>query len=731
MRPFPMSKLPGLLPKLHRELRCGATTALYVQDPATGRLGLWLVPTSRRRQLARRRVFLSGLEVDGIKGPAAHGPRAWAVEPLLQLKVRGDDATPAFSQGRTMRNSPTAERMKFTGQTVTRARGVTTVRTAFTHPDGWQAHHDLCWRRGASWLESAVTVDNTAAAPLTLEFLASFSLGGLTPFAADDAPERLRVHRFRSVWSMEGRRETRTFEELQLERSWIGYGVRAERFGAVGSLPVNGFFPLVAVEDAGAGVVWGAQLAHPGSWQMEVYRRDDLAAMSGGLADCELGHWQKTLPPGASFTSPVATIGCVAGGLDDLCAALTAAQAGPLAGLPRSEQALPVMFNEWATSWGNPSHANMVALAQTLRGTGLRYLVMDAGWYKPAGGEWSTAQGDWTPNAAMYPQGLRATADAIRACGLIPGIWFELEVVGSASPLFGRTDLLLHRDGRVLTAGSRRFLDLRKPEVHAHLGERVIGLLRAGNFGYLKVDYNENIGLGVDGAESLGEGLRQHLEGVQAFFRRLRAELPELVIENCSSGGQRLEPSMVGLTAMSSFSDAHECREIPIIAANLHRLILPRQSQVWAVLRAREGARRTVYLLAGGFLGRLCLSGEFPAPGTEQRALVARAVALYAQAVPVIRAGRSYRHGPEVAAYRQPRGWQALVRVGTGGRQALVVVHAFEKPGAATLRVPLPPGRWRVAGELHADRRGVTLAPGELRWRPAGDWSACVVLLKK
>ena len=51
----------------------------------------------------------------------------------------------------------------------------------------------------------------------------------------------------------------------------------------------------------------------------------------------------------------------------------------------------------------------------------------------------------------------------------------------------------------------------RKPAAVAHLTERVIGLLRAGNFGYIKVDYNENIGIGVDGAESLGEGLRQHL----------------------------------------------------------------------------------------------------------------------------------------------------------------------------------------------------------------------------
>ncbi|MFI5357735.1 MAG: glycoside hydrolase family 36 protein [Opitutales bacterium] len=721
----------GLLPKIHREVRCGATTALYVQDPASGRLGLWLVPTSRRRQLTPRRKLLSGVEIDGIMGVMPKGLPAWAVESLLQLKVLSDDAVPGFSQGRTMRNSPTVERMKFTAQKITPARGLTTVRTSFRHPDGWRAHHDLRWRKGASWLESSVTVDNSSARPLTLEFLASFSIGGLTPFAADDAPGRLKLHRFRGVWSMEGRRETRAFEDLQLERSWAGFGVRNERFGDVGSLPATGFFPFVAVEDKAAGVTWGAQLAHPGSWQMEVYRRDDLGSISGGLADREFGHWMKTLPAGASFTSPVATLGCVAGDLDDLCSALTAAQKLPLATLPESEKSLPVMFNEWTTSWGHPSHDNMTVLAQALRGTGIKYLVMDAGWYKSDGGEWSSAQGEWQPNAAMYPQGLRATADAIRACGLIPGLWFEMEVIGSASPLYGRTDLMLHRDGRVITVGGRRFLDLRKPKVVAHLGKRVIGLLRAGNFGYLKVDYNDNIGLGVDGAESLGEGLRQHLEGVQAFFRKIRAELPGLVIENCSSGGHRLEPSMIGLTAMSSFSDAHECPEIPIIAANLQRLMLPRQCQVWAVLRAAAGLRRIVYLLAGGFLGRLCLSGDFPTLRPEQRALVDRAIALYAQAAPIIRRGRSRRYGPEVVAYRHAQGWQVVVRAGADGKRLLLVGHTFAKPGVKTIRVPLPPGRWRVANELHAGRRGVTLAKGELCWRPAGEWSACVVLLAR
>jgi alpha-galactosidase len=67
------------------------------------------------------------------------------------------------------------------------------------------------------------------------------------------------------------------------------------------------------------------------------------------------------------------------------------------------------------------------------------------------------------------------------------------------------------------------------------------------------VDYNDSIGFGCDGAESPGEALRGHLDGVQKFFRLLREALPELVIENCSSAGHRAEPSMMAITAMTSF----------------------------------------------------------------------------------------------------------------------------------------------------------------------------------
>jgi alpha-galactosidase len=182
--------------------------------------------------------------------------------------------------------------------------------------------------------------------------------------------------------------------------------------------------------------------------------------------------------------------------------------------------------------------------------------------------------------------------------------------------------MLLSRDGYSVTAGGRRFLDMRKEEVWNYLDKKVLNLLRDSGFGYIKIDYNETIGAGVDGADSLGEGLRQSVEGTHKYFSHLADEMPDLVIENCSSGGHRLEPSFMELASMASFSDAHECNCIPLIAANLHRLIKPQQSQIWAVIRANADVHRINFLLTASYLGRLCLSGEIFDLSDEQWAVV-------------------------------------------------------------------------------------------------------------
>lgn len=265
----------------------------------------------------------------------------------------------------------------------------------------------------------------------------------------------------------------------------------------------------------------------------------------------------------------------------------------------------------------------------------------------------------------------------IRSHRLIPGIWFELENVGSESEYaFDMTDHLLKRDDHPVTVGARRFWDMRDTWVKDYLKERVTGLLRDADFGYLKIDYNENIGAGADGAESYGEALRQSVEASRDFIRSLRVDLPELVIENCSSGGHRLEPSMMELCSQASFSDAHECTSIPLIAANLHRLIRPEQSQIWAVLRANADIHRINYLLTSAFLGRLCLSGEIFELSDESWSAATSAIKFYDRIKHIIRDGKTTLIRSNVKDYSRPEGCQAVLR--ELGSSALLIVHTFE-----------------------------------------------------
>ena len=626
-----------------------------------------------------------------------------ALEPLIQVKLAGQPYPGNFSQGRTMRNAPALEEMRFLGQTENTKNNCKTVTTTLADTAGCVYEHRVSGDLDGLALRCGVTVCNRGKAPVTLELLSSFTLGGLSPFADGDCAGALTLHRALSTWSAEGRRCSDTLERLNLETAWQ-YCANPLRFGQAGSMPVNGWFPYAALEDTGMGVVWAVQLACPASWQLEVYRRDKGVSLSGGLADRELGHWTKKLAPGQSFDTPDAMLTAGAGDVSLVSQRLVGQMERSLR-VPAGEEMLPVLFNEFCTTWGEPDETLLADIAQVLKGRGLEYFVIDAGWYADPVNGWNETTGDWVVSEKSFPHGLKAAADQIRACGMKPGLWFEMETVGRLARAFEQTSHLLSRDNAPLTSGSRRFWKMNDPWVIDYLSERVIGLLRDCGFAYLKIDYNETIGIGCDHPDSLGEGLREQIEGSLRFFERIREQLPQLVMECCASGGHRLTEPFLMRTSMSSFSDAHDCDEIPIIAANLHDLIPPRQSQIWAILHSDRPLQNLYYKMTAAMLGRCCLSGDMMALTEEQWKAAEEGIAFYRQAAPVIRNGLSRRHGPDIPSYRHPEGWQAVERTGDSGEK-LVVLHTFA--GTQGVRwLPMEPG-YRI-GRLYA-RQGIRAA---------------------
>lgn len=653
------------------------------------------------------------------------------IDGLIQLKILGDRYTGSYSGGISMRQSESVSRMKFVEQKEYRDINGCKIQTVCRDSRGYKCVHNLIWKKGRKTLEIYVDFCNESEEPVALEMLESFSLGGISPFFSDDGAENLYLHRIRGVWSEEGRLETTSLEELQLEPSWApGHAVRCERFGAVGSLTVNKFFPCAVIEDRKNHAYWGAQIAHNASWQMEIYRRDEAVSLSGGIADREFGQWIKSVKPGEIFSTPAAILTTARNlDTDEFFQRLVSGQEDAMAHLPEQEKDLPLIFNEYCTTWGNPSQKNIEEILKVIQNKGFKYFVIDCGWYKTEGVPWSDSMGDYVPSAELFPEGLGKISEKIREAGMIPGLWFEIDNVGRMARAYTEEEHLLKRDGYVLTTETRRFWDMRQEWVQNYLTEKVIAALKKNGFQYIKMDYNETLGIGCDGAESLGEGLRQNMEASYGFIEKIKKDIPGIIIENCASGGHKLEPKMMGISSMASFSDAHECLEIPIIAANLHRAILPRQSQIWAVVRKEDSRKRLVYSMCNTFFGRCCLSGDVTELNDEQWAAVDEGLDFYQRIAPIIKKGCTHYFGEMGKSWRKPQGWQGIFRENEEGAFAVFHIFGGEIPKKAFVQ-------WHdkdyIIDRVYSDTKVQLIEKDrQLIFYPEDNWKAAAVYLKR
>jgi alpha-galactosidase len=575
------------------------------------------------------------------------------MEYYVELKLRNDDHDGGFSNGLTLCHSQSTKDLEI----ISDNDGEIIYKNSKNH------HIILNRKNHEDVVEVSTTFQNNDSDITTLEMLSSFAIRGIK---AD------KIHRLQSFWSAEGKLRTESIEELHLEPSWNRCAMRVEKFGNLGSMPVRKYFPFLALEDSETSEFIAVQLYNPSSWQMEILcKEDDTLSIVGGIADRDFGHWYKNIAKGETFTTPKAVI-AQGNSLYDVCDMLVKAQTPDISEV---DQDMGIMFNEYCTTWGNPSIENIKKIADKLKGKGIKYLVIDSGWYGKSDGWWLRI-GDWDINEEKFPGGLKSTADYIKQCNMIPGLWYEFESVGKLSVHYNNTEHLLKKDGVVITVGDKRFWDMSDPWVVDYLSNAVIKTLRDNGFGYLKIDYNDTIGIGCDGAESLGEGLRQRVKASQAFFKKIRQEIPGIVIENCSSGGHRLEPSMMELVSQASFSDAHETTAIPIIAANMHRVIKPSQSQIWAVMRAEDSENRIYYSMINTFFGRMCLSGDIYNLTDSQWAIIDEGIDFYKSISGIIKNGKTIRCENRVKGYNKPIGEQLFIRELED--KLLVIAHRFE-----------------------------------------------------
>ena len=596
----------------------------------------------------------------------------------------------------SLKLSDSYDDMLFKEQKLIEEDGRKIVETTVISNEGYSVVHRLINHTGEDGFVVECVFLNNTGKDVQLEMITSASLDALSPYNEYDSSENIYFHTFRSGWATEGKHIVSSIAELNLEKSWGGNFV-SEKIGSQGSRTTEKYFPYAALEDRNQNVMWGVQLYHNSTWQIELSRMGKDLSLSCGIADSNYGSWFKTIKNGDSFSAPKAHIAVVKGGIADLSDVFLKMRERER--VAYGEEGMDIVFNEWCTTWGKPSHEGNLKIVEKLKNSKMKYYVMDDGWF-------DGTIGDWVPKDSAFPNGIKAYTKDLRDRGIIPGIWMEFECTGVGSKYFDTQydDMHLKKNGKVVVGvvnKSRKesFWDFTNSETYKLLKRQVIDFLKENDFGYLKVDYNANIGNGCDGAESQGEGLRLHLEKVREFFKDIKKEIPDIIIENCSSGGMRLDPSMLEVSGMCSFSDAHECIEFPMVAANLHYLVPPCQLQVWNVLKPEFNAERFAFTISAGFLGRICWSGDVMGMNNKQMQYIYDAEDLYEKVSDIIRNGKSiiYRTS-DLTNFRHPRGTQAVIRYSDKDDRALLVYHTFENPDVLTFELN---GEWEIVNELY------------------------------
>jgi alpha-galactosidase len=335
------------------------------------------------------------------------------------------------------------------------------------------------------------------------------------------------------------------------------------------------------------------------------------------------------------------------------------------------------VYNEFFASMGDPTRESVLARLDAVAGTGIDVFVIDGGWHAPAGSNssWWDTVGDWEPDPTRFPAGLTPVAAAISHAGLLPGIWIEIESAGAASLLRAEhPEWLMARDGRLVEDNGRFFLDLGNEEAWAY-ARGVFERLWDTGFRYFKIDYNVDCSIGCDRGGSPGEGLVQHVHGLNRLIDDMHESHPAAIVESCASGGNRLD-GLWRHADLCSISDHgvwegafHTC---PGLAYGLSLVVHPSQMGTWAGVDGTLTLDEIAFRLAAPMLGRVHLTGAVETLDAAQRDLVVEAVAFYKRWRHTIASSRTYHHRAP-GHLDDTTGWLAYEVAGDDGSSLLGV----------------------------------------------------------
>ena len=125
------------------------------------------------------------------------------------------------------------------------------------------------------------------------------------------------------------------------------------------------------------------------------------------------------------------------------------------------------------------------------------------------------------------------------------------------------------------------------------------------------MDYNIDVGVGTEvNADSFGDGLLQCNRAYISWIEEITTKYPDLILENCASGGMRMDYKMLQNMHIQSTSDQTDYKHTAIISANAATAVLPEQCAVWSYPLADEDENSTIFNMVNSMLVRIHLSGD-------------------------------------------------------------------------------------------------------------------------
>ncbi len=434
-----------------------------------------------------------------------------------------------------------------------------------------------------------------------------------------------------------------------------------------------------------AGLMWS------GAWSLNAVRS------SAGI-DLTLGLAPMSTSAASAVDGPHAFFGLVRGGVSNASAALRTFVIQGIRG-GRSLDAF-VTYNTWFAYGVAIDEATIREEIDGAAALGAELFVVDAGWYAGAGrggvSDFSSGLGTWEIDAARFPNGLEALTDYAHSRGLKFGIWVEPERV-ALSTVNQRglaQETWLAKAGGKYGSSQAAQICLANAAARQWVLDQITRLIDTVQPDYVKWDNNLWVNCDRSGhGHGAADGNFAHVNALYQVLSDLRTRYPNLLIENVSGGGNRLDLGMMRYSDVAWMDD----RSAPSVRVrhNIEGLsaVFPPAYLLSFVMDhedepLHQASDFPLYFRSRmiGVLGLSFRTGEF---GEDDGAQMAREIDIYKTNRGSLRAAAGTLLTPQADINSGPA-WDAFQAGVPGGRTS--VLSAFQWDAATSVITIKPMG---------------------------------------